>query len=802
MRGQRNFAIGLAVAGVIVVGIGVAGLFSGDEATLGASPSPSPSPSPSEAPTPSESPTETASPTPDPVETPEEFFSRFADALRSGKPAFLLARMHPLVLDRYAESDCRAYLGGLDLPDYDAEVLSVGRTKVFHWETDRDQPRCRACDDGEDPLHRGRRHVHRDRRASGCAGRRIVPVPDRLRHAEGRCRVNRDRARRVGILVLAATLCVPSMASARSQPIDLVQELATTLSAAAGGDGFAWDQAPDATTQVDELDDHFTIDGATPTYTPPQGDLVQGDQFGFSYPNPVFSDLFGPDGLLDCARPEVACPTYETSTKPFAKGTFVLGFQVGAPAEVSGSELLTVAVHANDDDYPLAQDPRPNSPFAGTNKLWRMDLSASGDPVRFFQIDGGAFAEFHTDARVLLAGDHGWFFIPPAEYPLAHTIKGWDVEVFVLPASDASAKQQAVDVLGGLGPRDLLIPIGIGGTMVIRLPAPPSVSPSASSVPPSSPSGPVVVDVSKSKNKLVWFLVILLGVLLVLAAAWMWFFRRAADEGGIMLVAEKKDVGAHPTGTDDLPGPAEFPPPGVVAAPVETPLTPCAEEFLAWQAAETACREAMRAAELSRQMAKDAKAALDALRQEYPPLGFSEPDSPVIRTSDGMRMSDLDRALMDWDEKNRPQERRSSDPHEQLRRNKERLARVRAEYAKFKAKEAELETKLAEAEAAAREAEARAKEACDAAAEAKAAYERCMGISTGAGPATGVVDGGTAEGPKPAKPEPPKPEPPKPEPPKPQPPAATQAAATQAVRRERGGWGDPRRMPRRNDQGD
>ncbi len=639
----------------------------------------------------------------------------------------------------------------------------------------------------------------------------------------------RDWVHRVGILVLAAILCVPSTASAQSQPIDLVEELATTLSAAAGGDGFAWDQVPDATTQVDELDDHFTIDGDTPTYTPPQGDLVQGDQFGFSYPNSVFSGLFGPDGLLDCARPEVACPTYDTSTKPFAKGTFVLGFQVGAPVEVSGSELLTVAVHAKDDDYPSVQDPRPNSPFAGTNKLWRMDLSASGDPVRYLQIEGGTFQEFHTDARVLLAGDHGWFFIPPAEYPLAHTIEGWDVEVFVIPSGDATAAEQAVDVLAGLGPRDLLIPIGIAGVMIIRpRDASPSASPSASSVPPSSPQGPVVVDVSKSKTKLLWFLVIALGLLLVLAAAWMWFFRRAADEGGIVIdgskpppvvVPEKKkvkrqrrvvveaetqgilvydpesmfktivvteeveeevpppapipaptiqDPGPSSGGVEELPGPEEFPPPGVAIPTDETPLTPCAEEFLNWQAAETACREATRAAELSRQMARDAKAALDALRQEYPPLGFSEPDSPVIRTSDGMHMSDLDRALMDWDEKNRPQERRSSDPHEQLRRNKERLARVRAEYAKFKAKEAELEAKLTEAEAAAREAEARAKEACDVAAEAKAAYERCMGISTGAG--AGVVDGGTSEGPKPAKPEPPKPEPPKPEPPKPQPP--------------------------------
>lgn len=146
MGGRQILAVVLAVAGVITLGIGVAGLLSGDDvvrssdgaASSTGSPEPADTASASPAPTPGESPAESPSPSPspEPLETPEEFFSRFTDALRSGKGAFLLARLHPFVLDRYAESDCRAYLGGLDFPEYDVEVLSVGRPKVFLWKTD------------------------------------------------------------------------------------------------------------------------------------------------------------------------------------------------------------------------------------------------------------------------------------------------------------------------------------------------------------------------------------------------------------------------------------------------------------------------------------------------------------------------------------------------------------------------------------------------------------------------------------------------------------------------------------------
>ena len=185
MGGRRILALILAVVGTITVGIGVAGLLSADEEAAGSSgvatsptgsvapsesESDSPSESPSETPTPTQSPSESPSPSPEPTEAPEEFFSRFADAIRGGKPAFLLARLHPFVLGRYAKSDCRTYLGSLDFPRYELEVLSVGRTKVFHWETDginRDVPhattvRIRFTEDGDTFIETDTHLVARD----------------------------------------------------------------------------------------------------------------------------------------------------------------------------------------------------------------------------------------------------------------------------------------------------------------------------------------------------------------------------------------------------------------------------------------------------------------------------------------------------------------------------------------------------------------------------------------------------------------------------------------------------------------
>ena len=606
-------------------------------------------------------------------------------------------------------------------------------------------------------------------------------------------------------------LLLPGIAAGRASPVDLVTELPAALSA--NGADVVWDALPDATTQADPGGDQFTIDAGTPKDPAASGDLVQGDQFGFGYPAPARRDLFGPGGALACDATGVACPAYDTTAGPFAKGAIVVGFQLAAPATVQGPELLTVAVHAADDDYPTAVDPRPGSVFPGTNQLWRLDLSAQGAAVRYLQLAGGTFQEFHTDARVLVDGDHGWFFIPQSEYHLAHTVVGWDLEAYWLPSADSPANRQAIDNLGNLTPRRLLVPADVSGRLAQAAPSP-SASASPVASPTGAPSTPAPGTTSGGTPVWIWVVVIAFGGGLLVIALRLWSsgapapgsptttdehapppiilmekrrvrrqrrIRVEVETEGRMIysdesryetititetVEEEVPVDA-PVETEPVapepepPGPVVPAPPVVVAAPEPVaPVTPCVEEFEAWQAAEARCRAATQAAEQAESLARDARAELDALRQEYPPLGFGQADTTVIEMSDGMRMSDLDRALMDWDAANRPQPPRTSDPHEQLRRNKERLDRVRQEYAGFKAREAELIAKVAEAEAAAREAEAAAKAACDLAAEAKAAYERCMGIASG------------AEEPKPTppKPEEPKPTPPKPEEPKPKPP--------------------------------
>ena len=632
--------------------------------------------------------------------------------------------------------------------------------------------------------------------------------------------------RAVVAVAIATVLLLPGIAAGRASPVDLVTELPAALSA--NGADVVWDALPDATTQADPGDDQFTIDAGTPKDPAASGDLVQGDQFGFGYPAPARRDLFGPGGALACDATGVACPAYDTTAGPFAKGAIVVGFQLAAPATVQGPELLTVAVHAADDDYPTAVDPRPGSVFPGTNQLWRLDLSAQGAAVRYLQLAGGTFQEFHTDARVLVDGDHGWFFIPQSEYHLAHTVVGWDLEAYWLPSADSPANRQAIDNLGKLTPRRLLVPAGVTGRLAQAAPSPsasasPVTSPVAS--PTGAPSTPAPGTTSGGTPVWIWVVVIAFGGGLLVIALLLWSSGASApgsptttDENAPppIIMMEKRRVRRQrrirvevetegrmiysdesryetititetveeevpvdaPVETEPVapepetpepvapepvkpepepPGPVAPAPPVLVAVPEPVaPVTPCVEEFEAWQAAEARCRAATRAAEQAESRARDARAELDALRQEYPPLGFDQADTTVIEMSDGMRMSDLDRALMDWDAANRPQPPRTSDPHEQLRRNKERLDRVRQEYAGFKAREAELIAKVAEAEAAAREAEAAAKAACDLAAEAKAAYERCMGIASGAGE---------------PKPTPPKPEEPKPEEPKPEEPA-------------------------------
>ncbi len=69
-------------------------------------------------------------------ESPVEFFDRWAAAMASGDVEFLVARLHPAVLDRYVLADCRSYLEGRVAPDAAVEIIAVGATDTWAYALD------------------------------------------------------------------------------------------------------------------------------------------------------------------------------------------------------------------------------------------------------------------------------------------------------------------------------------------------------------------------------------------------------------------------------------------------------------------------------------------------------------------------------------------------------------------------------------------------------------------------------------------------------------------------------------------
>jgi hypothetical protein len=141
VEGRRIAGVALMLAGLAAIIAGLVGLLGGDGGGATAEPSPSGAASPTdETASPSASPSEatvsTLSPTASPAETPEEFFAALGAAFREGDGRFLFSRLHPFVIERYGEASCRSYLGGLDVPAYEVEVLDVEGTESFVYETD------------------------------------------------------------------------------------------------------------------------------------------------------------------------------------------------------------------------------------------------------------------------------------------------------------------------------------------------------------------------------------------------------------------------------------------------------------------------------------------------------------------------------------------------------------------------------------------------------------------------------------------------------------------------------------------
>jgi hypothetical protein len=157
---QRTLGWALMAVGAVAVVGGVLWLVADDDEPVAVEETTTTEPSTTESST-TEATTTTApsttTTTAPPAETPEQFFTLWVAALSGGDADFLVGRLHPTVFERYDQAACQQYLGGIDAPAAEAEVLSVGDTVTWSWETDglaRDIPdattvRVRRTEDGD-----------------------------------------------------------------------------------------------------------------------------------------------------------------------------------------------------------------------------------------------------------------------------------------------------------------------------------------------------------------------------------------------------------------------------------------------------------------------------------------------------------------------------------------------------------------------------------------------------------------------------------------------------------------------------
>jgi len=172
--------------------------------------------------------------------------------------------------------------------------------------------------------------------------------------------------------------------------------------------------------------------------------------------------LFGSGGAFDCASSSVACPGTELRLERFDRGAVLFAWDLaGAVERPTGSQVLRVAVLANDPRYPAVDDTRPNTPFTQVNKVWVMDYTATAETMRFFQVDGGKLREFRTDAISGFNGDRGFTAIAPSAF---EGVTQWNIHTYSLAGPDE-------------GGHSLLAPGGgliqIGGPAIQLMPTPP-----------------------------------------------------------------------------------------------------------------------------------------------------------------------------------------------------------------------------------------------------------------------------------------------------------------------------------------
>jgi hypothetical protein len=134
----KGLAIGLMVVGVLAAAGGAVGLATKGDGTTVAVATPSGSVSVSVSPASPSAPSVSPSPSPSlGVEAVRAFLSPFARAVRSGDAAYLLAKLHPVVITVYGEQQCRTYLASFRDRTRAYRVMSVSDLQMYDYNPDR-----------------------------------------------------------------------------------------------------------------------------------------------------------------------------------------------------------------------------------------------------------------------------------------------------------------------------------------------------------------------------------------------------------------------------------------------------------------------------------------------------------------------------------------------------------------------------------------------------------------------------------------------------------------------------------------
>jgi hypothetical protein len=125
---QRLAGIALTGLGLAVAITGVVGwaLDRGSSSTAATTALSSPSATPAATPT----------ATPSPQETPQQFLDMLAQAMRTGDVAFMLNRLHPVVIARFGSDVCRTAVAKLTDPTAAFNVKRVDAPAPYDYRTD------------------------------------------------------------------------------------------------------------------------------------------------------------------------------------------------------------------------------------------------------------------------------------------------------------------------------------------------------------------------------------------------------------------------------------------------------------------------------------------------------------------------------------------------------------------------------------------------------------------------------------------------------------------------------------------